>query len=245
MLLAGFLAPLHPAELTNSSASRAVELAERAYTSAQEAFQKNPTNAEIAWTYGRTCFDLAEFAGQDSYRGQLADQGMEACRTSLRINPVSAAAHYYLALNMGQKARTEKLGALKLVSQMEKELKDAIAVDPKLDYGGPDRSLGLLYKDAPGWPMSIGSNRKAREHLLAATLLAPDYPDNWLSLLDAYLEWNDKSKARELLLKVSEKLKAARQKLTGPEWEWSWQDWQRRWEKIKEKLDYKEPQVEK
>jgi hypothetical protein len=90
--------------------------------------------------------------------------------------------------------------------------------------------------------MSVGSKRKAREHLLAATQIAPDYADNWISLLEAYLGWNEKEKARQLLPTVSEKLKAARGKFTGPEWEWSWQDWGRRWEQIKGKLNYKEPQ---
>jgi hypothetical protein len=126
---------------------------------------------------------------------------------------------------------------------MEREFKDALAIDPKLDYGGPDRSLGLLYRDAPGWPTSIGSKHKGREHLIRATQIAPDYPDNWLSLLEAYGRRDEKNKARELMPMVSEKLKLAQQKLIGPEWEWSWQDWERRWGKLKEKLDYYEPQA--
>ncbi len=80
-----------------------------------------------------------------------------------RANPNSAPAHYYLAMNLGQLARTEFLGALKLVREMEREFKTAAELDAQFDFAGPERSLGLLYRDAPGWPVSIGSKRKARE----------------------------------------------------------------------------------
>lgn len=229
-------------ETPNPSNARALNLAERAYAEAQAQWHQNRTNVDLAWKFGWACFDVAEFAGHESYRTHLADQGIEACRAAVRINPLSAAAHYYLGLNMGQKARSEKLGALRLVREMEVEFKNAITLDPKLDYGGPDRSLGLLYKDAPGWPTSIGSKHKAREHLTLATQLGPVYPENWLNLLEAYLQWKEKEKALALLPAVAERLKVAQQKFTGPEWEWSWQDWERRWEKIKAKLGYKEPQ---
>ena len=241
VLILGLLPLSGVAETPNARNTRAAAMAARDYTEAQARWQQNRTNTDLAWKYGRACFDAGEFAGHDSYRAHLAEQGIEACREALRYNPLSAPAHYYLALNMGQKARSDKLGALKLVREMETELKTAIALDPKLDYGGPDRSLGLLYRDAPGWPTSIGSKRKAREHLTLATQIAPDYPENWLNLVAACLHWQEKDKARELLPVVSQKLQIARQKFTGPEWEWNWLDWERRWEKIKAKLDYKEP----
>ena len=66
-------------------------------------------------------------------------------------------------MNLGQLARTELLGALKLVKEMEREFKTAADLDKQFDYAGPERCLGLLYRDAPGWPASIGSRRKARD----------------------------------------------------------------------------------
>jgi hypothetical protein len=48
------------------------------------------------------------------------------------------------------------------------------------------RNLGLLYRDAPGWPFSIGSKRKAREWLERAAALAPDYPENQLNLAESH-----------------------------------------------------------
>src|SRR5207248_6916974 len=107
-------------------------------------------------------------------RAEIAEQGIAAARQGIERAPRLAAPHYYLALNLGQLARTKKLGALRLVDEMEAELKAAIALDPKFDYAGPHRSLGLLYADAPGWPTSIGNHSKARQHLHTAIELSPE-----------------------------------------------------------------------
>ena len=64
-------------------------------------------------------------------------------------------------MNLGQLARTEYLGALTLVKQMEQEFKAAGGLDPQFDHAGPKRNLGLLYRDAPGWPVSIGNPSKS------------------------------------------------------------------------------------
>jgi hypothetical protein len=90
-------------------------------------------------------------------------------------------------MNLGQLARTKGLSALKLVDQMEGEFTRARDLDEHLDYAGPDRSLGLLYRDAPVIG-SVGSRTRAREHLRRAVEVAPQYPENRLSLIEAYLK---------------------------------------------------------
>ena len=59
----------------------------------------------------------------------LAQQGIAACRQLIARTPKSAPAHYYLAMNLGQLARTELLGAFKLVREMEREFKTAVGLD--------------------------------------------------------------------------------------------------------------------
>lgn len=49
-------------------------------------------------------------------------------------DPKSAAGHYYLGMNLGQLARTKLLGALKLVDEMEREFKAAVALDERFDH---------------------------------------------------------------------------------------------------------------
>ena len=150
--------------------------------------------------------------------------------------PKLVSGHYYLAMNLGQLAQTKSLGALKLVSEMETEFQTARAQDEKYDFAGPDRSLGLLYLEAPGWPTSIGSRSKARHHLQRAVLLSPEYPENRLNLLEAYLKWGDKSAAGREFRILKELLPRAKKEFTGENWESSWADWDKRWAKIQVKF---------
>ena len=63
--------------------------------------------------------------------------------------------------------------------------------------------------------MSIGSRNKARQHLQKAVELCPSFPDNQLSLLEAYLRWGEKKSAQTQLESAEEALAAARKKLSS------------------------------
>jgi len=218
--------------------------AERIYFQARARLAHATNSPEAAWQFARACFDWAEFATGNAPRAQIAIEGIAACRHAIALNPNLAAPYYYLGLNLGQLARTKKLGALKLVEEMETNFKAAIALDPAFDYAGAHRSLGLLYLNAPGWPASIGSRAKARQHLQKAVELCPEYPDNRLSLLEAYLEWSEKKAAVAGLQAMEETLEAARKKFTGEAWASSWRDWEARWQKIKLKALTASPPLE-
>ena len=67
-------------------------------------------------------------------------------------------------------------GALKLLTEMERELKYVVQHDPKYDYAGGHRTIGVLYSEAPGWPTSVGDRKKARFNLEKAVEIAPEFP---------------------------------------------------------------------
>jgi len=205
----------------------------RIYEEAKARFQKETNSVEAACEFGRAAFDLADFSTNDTQRAALAQEGIDACRHGIGLNPKSAGAHYYLGLNYGQLAQTKLLGALKLVDRMEESWKTTIQLDPRFDYAGGHRTLGVLYRDAPGWPTSLGSRSKARQHLQKAVELCPEYPGNRLSLFEAYVKWGEKKAVQTQTNATEEFLKGARQKLTGEAWALDWRDWDRRWEKIK------------
>lgn len=209
---------------------------ERAYRETKARFEQQPTNAVAAWQFARACFDRAELAEQDSARAEAAQEGLQASRKAIQADPKLAPAHYYLAMNLGQLARTRGLSALKLLEEVESAFLSALRLDPAFDHAGPHRSLGLLYRDAPGWPLSLGDRAKARQHLRKAVDLSPGYPDNRLALLEAYLNWGEKSAAEKDLKATEEALQAARGQFTGDAWTASWQDWDRRWERLKARV---------
>src|SRR5262249_17480444 len=141
-----------------------------------------------------------------------------------------------LGLNLGQLARTRSLSALKLVAQMEKEFTTASNLDSNMNYGGPDRTLGLLYRDAPSIG-SIGNRAKARQHLQCAIELAPEFPDNRLELIESYLKWGNRTDARRQLSALEQIWPKARARFVGQEWTTSWGDWEAQLEKLKRKLE--------
>jgi len=238
--LAGFLGVLAGINQALAAPSAAetgfAAYAKKSFQEAQARYQKAPGEAAAAWQFGRACFDLAEFATNNPGRASLADQGIAACRLAIARGTNSAPAHYYLAMNVGQLARTKGLAALKLVDQMEQEFNRARALDKLLDHAGPDRNLGLLYRDAPVIG-SVGSRSRAREHLKRAVDLAPQYPENRLSLIEAYLQWGERNGAHSELLVLEQAWPAARTNFVGEAWAASWADWDPRLKKLKKKLE--------
>ena len=235
LLLAGTGLAFADETQTNVFATRAkVE-----FQQTQARFQSATNDPVAAWQFARAAFDLADFATNDTQRAAIARQGIAACQQLLPRDTNSAPLHYYLAMNDGQLARAlaPSLAAYRLVKVMEREFKAAAELDPAFDYAGPARSLGLLYRDSPGWPFSIGSRRKAREWLEQAAKLAPDYPENPLNLAESNLQWRDNSAASRQLEILDALWPRARTNLVGEAWERSWDDWSARRDIVRKKLD--------
>jgi tetratricopeptide (TPR) repeat protein len=233
LLLARAVCAADPPPSPSTPATRA----EDAYRAARARSQSQPTNVVAAWQFGAACFDQCEFSRNDTDRARFANEGADACRRALALDPNLAPAHYYLGMDLAQLARTKLIGALGLLGDVEKEWTAAIKLDENFDYAGPDRNLGLLYRDAPGWPLSLGSRDKARTHLLRAVSLHPEYPENHLNLIEAYLQWNNRSDTLPAAKALAGILPEAKKKFTGPAWESSWDDWDARWKAIQTKLN--------
>jgi len=199
--------------------------ARTAFNNAFASWRKDAENPKTAWEFGRACFDLAEFATNRTERAEIAEQGLAACRGALARLSNSPSLHYYLAMNLAQLARTKSLGALKLVGQMRQEFEIARQLDEAIDFAGPDRNLGMLYRDAPAI-VSIGDRNRAQQHLERSVALAPDYPDNRLILAESYLKWGERGNARQQLEAFAASRAAARAALSGPAWAARWAEWE-------------------
>lgn len=210
--------------------------ARHAYWQTEALYRKEPARLDAAWEFGRACFDLAEFSTNSTERAEMAEQGVAACKQALSIDRQSAVAHYYLGMNLGELAQTRGLGALKLVDQMQREFESARQLDEHVDYAGPDRNLGLLYRDAPSW-ISVGSRSKARKHLVRAVELAPEYPENRLNLAESFSKWSDFSGVRREYKAMEELWPKARSNFVGAAWSASWVDWDQRLKRLKKKVE--------
>jgi tetratricopeptide (TPR) repeat protein len=201
--------------------------AETVLRQARQNYQADTNSMTNALALARASFTLADLATNDTQRAQVARRGIEVCRQWLAREPKSGPGHYYLAMNLGQLAKAEapSIAAYKLVHEVEREFQTAAELDVRYDHAGPARTLGLLYFQAPGWPLSIGSKRKAREWLERAAELAPDYPGNQLNLAEAQLKWRQREELAATLKKMEAVWPAAQTNLTGESWEQAWQEW--------------------
>ncbi len=213
------------------------ERARQIYVKAHAEFEGAKTNTTAAWEFGRAAFDLADFLGDAHQRNEIANMGIDACRRAIVLDPNSAPAHYYLALNLGQLAKSKKFAALRLLHEMQNELLRALNLDREIDYAGPDRSLGLLYLQAPSFVTGFGSRSKARAHLEAAVELRPDFPENRICLAEAYAEWGETKALEQQLKAIDSLMPKARVQLTGEQWTASWKDWQMRLNKLEKTRD--------
>ncbi len=228
-----------PASVITAARERATE----AYQETRKRYQIANATPEAAWQFARACFDEADLATSNAERARLAQEGITAAQKAIDVDPKLGAAYYYRGLNQGQLARTKKLSALGLLDDIEQSWTQAMALSPDFDYAGPHRSLGILYRDAPGWPLSLGSRTKARQHLEKAVKLAPTYPDNVISLLESYLEWGDRQAVQTRMDAATKVLATARTVFTGKAWELSWYDWNHRWAAIQAKAAVNPPKT--
>jgi len=212
-------------------AVRAGTLFERA----RKSYLADTNSAAAARELARASFDLAELATNETQRAEAARCGIDAGRRLIAREPKSAPGHYYLAMNLGELAQAEapSLAAYKLVHEVEREFKAAAELDERFDYAGPVRNLGALYFQAPGWPLSVGNNRKARERFERAAALAPEYPENQLYLAEAQLKWRQLDSLKVTLNKLEAIWPAARTNFSGEAWERSWTDWNARRETLR------------
>jgi tetratricopeptide (TPR) repeat protein len=233
-LMAG-LPTLAAGDQTNETSTPASRV-EAAYQAMRAQHLAQPKNLDVAWKFASACFDECDFAQNNADRERVANEGIAACRGALAVNSKLAPAHYYLGMDLAQLARTKLIGALGLLSEVEGEWLTAAKLDENFDYGGADRNLGTLYLNAPGWPISLGSRANARAHLQRAAQLHPEYPENHLNLLEAYIQWNDLVDSKAEAEALAKMLPEARKKFTGPAWESNWDDWNSRWEKLQKAL---------
>ena len=210
-------------------------LAEQAYDAAKARYQTNMDDDAAARQFASACFDRADQTPKDSVRATMAHEGIQVCRRWLQRAPDATAAHYYLGMNIAQLARTKSLGALPLLKEMEKEWLATLLLDPHFDFAGADRNLGLLYRDAPGFPLSIGSRAKAAQHLQHAVELNPEYPENHLNLIETNFKRKPAAVAGEYK-RLRALLPAARKQFSGTQWKSAWEDWDARLKKIQSHL---------
>jgi tetratricopeptide (TPR) repeat protein len=130
----------------------------------------------------------------------LYQQGVEYGEEAVSLNEDALEGNFWLGVNYGCFGQEKGvLKSLSLIKPIQKCAEKVLELDESYFYGGPWRVLGRIYNKVPGWPVSIGDNRKALECFEAALEFGPKFYLNHLYVAECYQSLNDKKKAKEHL----------------------------------------------
>jgi tetratricopeptide (TPR) repeat protein len=172
-------------------------------TARDELFAIVENDSECDWAYGLLSeinYWLGEYAEDADDKLAFFDEGVECGKSGIEINENSLESNFWLAVNSGSYGQEKGImQSLAMISPIRAAAEKALNLDESYFYGGPWRVLGRLYNKAPGFPFSIGNNKKAVECLEKAVNLGPKFFLNRLFLAEAYISNRDKAKAKEQL----------------------------------------------
>lgn len=128
------------------------------------------------------------------------DKGVEYGEQGVEVDEDSLEANFWLAVNYGSYGNEKGImKSLSLISPIKDLSEKCIELDESYFYGGAWRVLGRLYHKAPGFPLSIGDNKKALEYFEKALEFGPKFYLNHLFIAELYISERKKDKAREHL----------------------------------------------
>ncbi len=189
------LAPAAASPLQTADAlveTELVENIEEGMALLQEHLQTYPEDGHALWRLAKAHLYLGDRM-EDSIL-ETYERGLEYAEQAVELVPDSPDAHYWQASLMGRVGQTRGvLNSLAMVSPMRAALERALEIDP--DYASAYYVLSLLYKEAPGWPISIGSRRRSLENAQTAVELSPRDPEFRYNLADIHVYNNNPRQA--------------------------------------------------
>ncbi len=172
-------------------------------TARDELFALVEEDSECDWGYGLLSeinYWLGEYAEDAEDKLAFFDEGVQCGEAGVGINENCLEANFWLAANYGSFGQEKGImQSLAMVTPIKERAERVLEIDANYFYGGAWRVLGRLYHKAPGFPFSIGNNKKAIECLEKAVELGPKFFLNRLFLAEAYISNREKAKAREHL----------------------------------------------
>lgn len=157
---------------------------------------------ECDWAYGllsEIYYWSGEYADAED-KLFYYDKGVDYGEQGVEVNEDSLEANFWLAVNWGSYGHAKGImKSLSLITPIKEKAEHVIEIDESYFYGGAWRILGRLYHKAPGFPISIGNNKKSLECFEKALALGPKFYLNHLFLAELYISERKYDKAKEHL----------------------------------------------
>ena len=163
----------------------------------QARVQHDPHDFESAWKLARARYWLGGHANEAERRAFL-EQGIEAAREAVAIQPDRPEGHFWIAANMGALAESFGLRqGIKYRGDIRKELETVLRLDPAFQQGSADRALGRWYYKVPG--LFGGSNDKSEEHLRKSLTYNPSSTASLYFLAETLIDMKRNDEAKRAL----------------------------------------------
>jgi tetratricopeptide (TPR) repeat protein len=174
--------------------------ARRAAQTWAEELARDPKSFDAAWKLARADYWLGGHAPEAERRKFLED-GVEAGRKAIALQPNRPEGHFWIAANMGTLAESFGMRqGVKYRRPIRDELETVLKIDRSFMLGSADRALGRWYAEVP---RLFGGNKKlAEQHLKESLKYNPDATISHYFLAELYLDDGRKDEARAELQKV-------------------------------------------
>jgi tetratricopeptide (TPR) repeat protein len=159
---------------------------------------RGPASLEHSVTEAERLFRLGHAAEGEADKRKFHEEGFRLAEEARALQPNDPGALLQWTMHASAIAALDKnLAALKRIKEIEATLLRLKELAPAYRHAAADRTLGLLYRNAP-MIISIGSTARAGRHLKEAYAKDPSYPGNCIFLADFYLSEGEKREARRL-----------------------------------------------
>jgi tetratricopeptide (TPR) repeat protein len=177
-----------------------VPSARRAADAWREQLARDPRSFEAAWKLSRACYWLGGHAPEAERRQQLED-GIDAGRKAIALEPQRPEGYFWMAANMGTLAESFGLRqGLKYRKPVKDALETVLRLDPAFQQGSADRALGRWYAKVPR--LFGGGDKEAEAHLRASLRYNPTSTASHFFLAELLIDNGRKEEARAELQRV-------------------------------------------
>jgi tetratricopeptide (TPR) repeat protein len=191
---AGDLAARADAQYEKRADPSAAALAVELY---QKAAAADPANYAVWWRLARACWWLGDHVPK-AERLAIYDQGKTAGEKAVQLQPQGRDGHYWLGVCMGRTGEERGvLNSLFLVAPIAKEMEAVLAIQPR--DAEARHVLSILYRKAPGWPLSRGDMQKSLALAREAVAIRPDLVNNHVGLALTLLALHQDEEAKQEL----------------------------------------------
>jgi tetratricopeptide (TPR) repeat protein len=157
----------------------------------------DPNNYEAAWRLAKFNYYLGDNTTNAGERDKAFDDGVEAGRAAVKLQPEKPEGHFWLGANLGGQAKVSMLSGLADTDEIRQEMETVLRLDEGYLSGSAYMALGQVYLESP--KMMGGDPKKAVEYMEKGLKFGERNAPLHLRLAEAYLALDRKADARKQL----------------------------------------------